>query len=215
MSELDLVGLYELDESRQGVSAARMMAGRLADCFSYSWSKAREAALSRGMNFERFITRPIYHALQRSRPDSRLLFWYCPMEEQFMIAISCKQEVDFSEALAPLAGFIDFGRNLLDETARPLIHWDGTRILRAHPILPEIDEIFGEYLIEDFFPEREFLARSVSAERYQSVLEQPLENFSLAPVPQEEKEQITLEGGICTVTHALCVLIEEDGSFAW
>ena len=172
--------------------------------FCYDWQRVQTAAKKAYLNLDHFLCLPIGSRLTEKGLKSPVTFWYTPLNKHFVITVCSKRKTDFFDPLHDLPGYMEYGGDYLRPTARPFLHWDGSRIVRVHAIESPYD---SECLVADFWNLFGLTVSESGESQYNKIRSQPEDYFEYSAVPCETEEDLSWKGHKFTINHALCLLI--------
>ncbi len=171
--------------------------------FVYKWERVKEAATKLDLNLDSFITMPIASRLVNKRLSSPVLFWYTPLNEQFVVTVCSKRKVTFMNPLHSLPGYTEYGQSFLRQHARPIIYWNGQQVFRIHAMDVDTPAV---HLVADFGNLLGLTVAEADAADYEEINGSPVEYFEYFAVPESIEQHCNWNGKVFTVQHALCIM---------
>lgn len=183
------IGIYP-DSTRSGV---------IGHDFCYDWQRVQEAAQQQGCNLDDFLVGPLAKRLTDKKLETPVTFWYAPLGGLFVVTVCSARNVNFFDPLHGLRGYVEYGGNHLRPSARPFLHWDGSRVLRVHSLEAAVE---SECLVADFGNGFGLIVSASDDESYRAIQDDPVGHFAYSAVPRTSPTTIppALE-----VHHALCI----------
>lgn len=187
-----------------GVYPTSTQDGVIGRDFCYDWRRVQEAARPLGQNLDSYLTAPLARRLQQKKLKTPVTFWYAPAGDFFVVTVCSKAtNVDFFDPLHGLRGYVEYGGNYLRPTARPLIHWDGSRVTRLHALEGRTSSPF---LVADFGNGFGLSVSESDKDSYLEIQGDPAAHFEYTAIPCASPDVVPGSGGPLEVHHALCIL---------
>lgn len=191
-----------VEGSRIGIFPNSTRDGGIGHDFCYDWQRVQEAAQKQDCNLDAFLTAPIAKRLMGKQLKTPVTFWYTPLGNLFVVTVCSTKSVDFFDPLHGMRGYVEYGGNHLRPTARPFLHWDGSRVIRVHALEATV---VSPFLIADFGNGFGLTVSESDEDVYRQIQDDPAGYFEYAAVPSTSPIAIIESSEILEVHHALCV----------
>ncbi len=191
-----------LSASEIGIYPASVRSDTIGHDFCYDWQRTRAAASKHGFNLDQFLTMPLAARLAKKKLKTPVTFWYTPLGKLFVVTVCSSKTVDFFDPLHSLPGYSEYGGNHLRPTARPFLHWDGSRIVRVHALESRVD---AECLVADFGNGFGLTVSESDEESYLDIQRDPLAHFEYSAVPRTSPIEVSWNSQTFTLNHVLCL----------
>ena len=193
--------LLAVECSRIGIIPESTRAGVIGHDFCYDWQRVQGAAQERGCNLDTFLTAPLAKRLIGKQLKTPVTFWYAPLGNLFVVTVCCSKSVEFFDPLHGMPGYVECGGNYLRPTARPFLHWNGSRIYRVHALEAKVESPF---LVADFGNGFGLTVSESHEEIYRQIQDDPAGHFEYAVVPNASPTTIMVSSEAFEIHHALC-----------
>lgn len=170
--------------------------------FCYEWNRVRTAAKLLGHNLDSFLSLPIGSRLADKGLKTPVTFWFAPLNKLFVVTVCSKYKADFMNPLHSLPGYVEYGASYLRPTARPFLHYDGSRIIRVH-LLESRPR--GGHLVADFGNLFGLTVSESDEEQYNNIRSDPVEHFEYSAVPRDAEQNVSWKDRGFVLHHAFCM----------
>jgi hypothetical protein len=167
---------------------------------AYDLGRLRSEASKENANLDSFLTARIAHVLDRKPPRPKLLFWLMLTGEMALLTITNRKGSFVVPGLIHIPGYFESGDQYLNEDARPYILWNGQITTRVF-MLPEAYDPAAHYACD--LGTKSPLVGRVDEDTYFRIKINPVKNWELCPIPQNEDAVVTVDARKTLLSYAI------------